>query len=384
MSAEVENVAPVNGKGDEKPENKEKQLGTLLAEGKKLLIAGNVDLAIDKLSDAALLGSTVYGELGREMYEVYMSYGRAQLESCNEMATVVNTKVDDEADSTDDEEDGEGEENGEKKEENGEEKKEATEEKKEGEEKKDDEENEEGEEKEGNEEAQAEDTASVKDGEAPVDDALTDMIRSAWDLFELAKKIAQKEVDTQEDQEKKVWIRRLADASVGIGQLMIIDEQYDLALEELNNALTGKKEVLDEFDREIAEVQAEIARVLSLKEEFKLASQSYQDALNVIQKSIENCESKKTEENAKIIEKEINDLEEISRDIQNNINELSDQVALDQKIKDELKKRIFGSEPFQQVEAKEGEEVNDITELVRKRKKQPESEEADEKRAKTE
>lgn len=35
---------------------KQKKLSELISEGKKLLIAGNKDLAIDRLSDAAELG----------------------------------------------------------------------------------------------------------------------------------------------------------------------------------------------------------------------------------------------------------------------------------------------------------------------------------------
>ncbi|CAD5223433.1 unnamed protein product [Bursaphelenchus okinawaensis] len=410
--AEVENVAP-EVSVDEKAENNQNKVKTGLAEGRKLLIAGNYELAIDRLSDAAQLGVTVFGEFGKEMYDVYLAYARAQLECASEMALVVNPKVDDEADSTDDEEDDE-----EQKDEAKEAKKDEEENKvdstgdkpsseaenasKDSEEQPEDpktseekpeetttpeeksEETKEDKEDDKLEKMDEEDTVSVKNenGETP-DDALTDMIRSSWDFFELAKKIAQRELESAT--EKKEWSRKLADAVFGVGQLMIIDEQFDVALDELSKALEIKKEVLDEVDRELAECHHEIARVLNLKEEFPKATEHYQHAFDVINKRIEHLETTKTDENKKEVDKEIADLEDVSREIKAKIKEASEQEKLDEKIKEELRKRLLGTTAFEQVEQKQGEVINDISELVRKRKKPTENtEETDEKRSKTE
>lgn len=167
---------------------------------------------------------------------------------------------------------------------------------------------------------------------------------------------------------EKEWKRKVGDAQYYIGQLLIVDEEYDKALEELTNSFGTKSEVVPEYSRELADIHYQIGRTHFLKDDYKLAVESYNKVVEIMIKLTAHLISTKTEDNSEEVEKEVTEVAEILKDIKGEIDIANEQEVLEGRIKEELKARILGSVPMEQ-KPDNNEPVNDITELVRKRRK---------------
>lgn len=376
MSAESENVVvpeveasdkvEVNESGDVAavvPETVDpikdgEKFRTLLGEGRRALIGGEKELAVDKLSDACTLGAKLFGETSVELFDAYLNYGQAQTEYALQISQIVKQNVEDEAESSDEEEE-EGEKGGENAEDVGEEKSEVVEN---------------GEEKQGETGLTQEiaDTTITPEG-AEVDenddqiDPVEDMIKGAWEVLNLALNIAEKTRESKAGtEEEKTWKENIGETHLFISHLFVFDDEYDKALEELSQALLNKSDALPAHSRKLADVHYHVGRTYYMKEDFPAAVESFTKAIEVLNKAIENIKETRTDENDNA---EIDEINSTITEIQKEIEVSNSQEVLGNELKETLKTRILGSLPLKKDEVAKEEQINDITSLIRKRRK---------------
>lgn len=87
-------------------------------------------------------------------------------------------------------------------------------------------------------------------------------------------------------EELKEWRLRKADANFYISQVLLVDEEFDRAWEELRAALDMKADLLPPYDRQLAEIHFQLGRVHNLREDYAESAESYQSAAEVFQKRI--------------------------------------------------------------------------------------------------
>uniref|UniRef100_A0A1B6IXI9 Tetratricopeptide SHNi-TPR domain-containing protein n=1 Tax=Homalodisca liturata TaxID=320908 RepID=A0A1B6IXI9_9HEMI len=312
-----------NGISSTSPEKKspEKNEGEiLLAQGKRHLFIKDYSNAVATLGDACAKLSEMFGELADECVDAYFSYGRALLELAREESNVLGTEPEKE---NSEEEEEDGEEEGENKP-----KDEAEDDKTPSDQNAEEEKLEENtsEEKE-TEESPADETIDttkiVEDGEDGADEEKeedVDNLQLAWEVFELAKKIYERQNSDA----------KLAETYLYLGEVALESENYNNAIEDMKRCVEIQKQILPPDHRDIAETYFQLGVACSLCNEFDEAIMNFQTSSDVLEMRIKNLEEKgapegETERNPFYsVEKEVAEIKALLPEIKAKISDMED------------------------------------------------------------
>lgn len=318
------NVVP--SKNEER--NVAKEALNYLIEGKRHLVVQDYPSAVSSFQESCKLYAEKYGEMANECGEVYFFYGKALLELARLEIGVLGNALegvpseDDDAESEDDQV--ENPENVTEKEgENPEDEEDDF----------DEEQNKETEEVVKNDEKErglSELQPSTSSGEKSTKDNEEDEISNlqlAWEVLELAKVICKRQAEGGD------YLMKLKTSEVllKLGEVSIESENYSQAVDDLNECLQMRKELLQPDDRNLADAFFQLGLAYSLDNQFDNAIEHYEKAIQVIedrivnlQKSLKDKLQDSHDDSVNIIKKEIDELNEIIPDIKSKIEDTAD------------------------------------------------------------
>ncbi|XP_057300219.1 protein HGV2-like [Hydractinia symbiolongicarpus] len=406
-----------------KPEPSEEDVKTLqelMSAGKRHLICGEYQVALDCFVGLCEKLANVYGQTADECAEAYLYYGKTLLELARLENGVLGMKEapeDDEEEEEDvnDDEDGETEQENQedeiktekpKDEHSNKDAKDAGNENVTTEKGQSKSENENGSEiaKTKNESKESSSTTETKEeADSKLEDSGEEDVSNmqlAWEMFELTAFICIRMLKMGSKKEKEAKLT-LAEAKYGLAQISLETEHYMEAKNDFTDCLEYYKEVLDDpTDRRLAEVHYNIALSVSFDKQFDEAIKQYKCAVELLEKRVANLEEKvkaaedkggkeKATSEQEEWNKEIDELKElIKSDMMAKIEDAEDMKAQAEKSAQVIKeatKNVFDSlnsngfdKGFEELKNIATAEVHDISSKVRSAKRPSDDEEKSE------
>uniref|UniRef100_A0A7E4WDQ6 TPR_REGION domain-containing protein n=1 Tax=Panagrellus redivivus TaxID=6233 RepID=A0A7E4WDQ6_PANRE len=188
--------------------------------------------------------------------------------------------------------------------------------------------------------------------------------QAAWEVLEVARCICERQ--NKEDPE---WQRRTGRVLGCLGSLSIIDENFEKAIEDLEQAIKLLKP-LEDTDRIISSIHVEVADSHRLLNQFDKAVENYEAAyalLNARLEAVKDQEDNKDAEPAVL--EELQELKVLVKDLKGAINDAKDSAA-DAKKKAALAAAAAKASPSKS-DVENSTPVNDISSSVRKVVKRP-------------
>lgn len=330
-SNSVPNGTSENGVSSSSPEKKtpeKSEAEILLAQGKRHLFIKDYPNAVTALGDACAKLEEVFGYLADECADAYFCYGRALLELAREESNVLGKEPEKEASEDDDEEE-EGEEDKDELEQDG-----TSDEKVEKDNSTESKENSDNVQDESKDkEIPADETIdTTKEVNEEEEDDNVDNLQLAWEIFELAKKIF----------ERQNVKDKLADTYLYLGEVQMESENYNGAVDDMKRCIEVQKEILPPDHREIAETYFQMGVAYSLSNEFDLAIGNFKTSCEILENRIKNLEEngspkEETDKNPFYsVEKEISEIKALLPEIKAKILDMED-------FKQETIKRVMAS-----------------------------------------
>jgi len=328
------------------PSSEEKACGyTQLSQGKRHLLVGAVPDAVSTLALSCELLSKQFGETNIECAEAYFYYGKALLEMSRLESGVLGNALDGVPEGKDLGDDSQVE-NPEKM---TDEEKSAVEEKVkeamdfnfqtcevEREKAEAEMEEEDLESQEGDNEAMEEEETTI---DKPVEekptseDAVmeeetedeTSNLEQAWEMLELAKVLFLKGADTTTEEAKKSeFQKRVSDVYLHLGEISLENENFEQAVEDLTACLNKRKELLPSDSRSIAETHYQLGIAQAYSGNFDAGESCMVAAVSVLSARLLNL---KKMESSEFLEKEMTDLQELVKEIEEKVVDFKDMKA---------------------------------------------------------
>lgn len=243
------------------------------AQGKRHLVVGDIQSAVNSLQEACRYLAEEYGETAPECGDAYFHYGKALLEMARIESGVLGNALDGEEGSTEDDEeededgdsqegesqDGDSQDEGSSKEET----------------------------KEDNDESKSNDEEGEKTEE---DEEEVSNLQLAWEMLELSKIIFQKQEKDNPEMTKKV-----AQVFLTLGEVGLESENYAQGIEDFKQCLEIQEKNLEKDDRCLAETHYHLGVAFSFSDDFDKAVEHFQAAVNVIELRISNLNKRMKE-----------------------------------------------------------------------------------------
>ncbi|XP_075230724.1 protein HGV2-like isoform X2 [Lycorma delicatula] len=302
------------------------EANTLLAQGKRHLFVKDYPSAVTALGDACSKISEIYGEVSDECADAYFNYGCALLELAREESGVleVENKDKESEESEEGEEETEAAEEGKKEDDNNE--KDA----KDAEQKNDDKTENKVKDKTADEKVEGDEENKEEEEEEEEEEEDVNNLQLAWEMFELAKVIFQRQKDEM----------KLAETFLRLGEVALESENYGSAITDIQNCLELQKKVLPPVSREIAETLFQLGIACSLCNQFDEAIKHFTSAGVLLERRIQNL-TKMTEPEP---EKAKNPFYSISNEIEEIkalLPEIKDKIADMEEFKNETMKAVL-------------------------------------------
>lgn len=335
----------------------------LLAQGKRHLFVKDYPSAVTTLGEACGKLSEEHGELADVCGDAYFCYGRALLELAREESNVIGNAVDPEKESEDSED---------------------TEDDGGDDEKKDDVDNEGNADKnevsddkvgdsEENEEVDNEENKESGEDTGEKDEEDVNNLQLAWEVFELAKIIFERQKNNA----------KLAETYLYLGEVALESENYASAVEDMKKCLDIQKEILDPDHRDIAETLFQLGMAYSLSNQFDEAIGSFKSSLQVLEDRIKNLENREKPDVATsdnpfyTIENEIAEIKNLLPEIKEKITDMEDfkkeaiQSVMEATMKSTAKSADGASCSSSSVQngTVDNKPATDISHLIRKKRK---------------
>merc|ERR1712201_30001 len=157
-------------------------------------------------------------------------------------------------------------------------------------------------------------------------------LQQSWEMFELAKMIYKRELETVADDEKADLVKKVSDSLLHLGEISIENENYEQALEDLGECLKMRQNNFPADSRSIAEAHYQLGMAQSQSGKFTEAKASLAMANEVLQARLAGLEKM---ESSEFLGKEIVDLAEL-------IKEVEDKVADFEEMKAQVTKKMKG------------------------------------------
>merc|ERR1712112_54257 len=170
-------------------------------------------------------------------------------------------------------------------------------------------------------------TEKVDDGEEEPGN-----LQQAWEMFELAKVIYKREVETLAEEKKLDVVKKISDSLLHLGEISIENENYEQALGDIGECLKMRQDNFPADSRSIAEAHYQLGMAQSQSGKFAEAKLSLTMANEVLQARLAGL---KKMESSEFLGKEIADLTEL-------IKEVEEKVADFEEMKAQVSKKMKG------------------------------------------
>merc|ERR1712112_498501 len=184
--------------------------------------------------------------------------------------------------------------------------------------------------------------ASVPMEEDPVDDQKTNEVlpstpekvddgeeepgnlQQSWEMFELAKLIYKREVETEAAEKKLDFVKKISDSLLHLGEISIENENYEQALEDIGECLKMRQDNFPADSRSIAEAHYQLGMAQSQSGRFTEAKASLSMANEVLQARLDGL---KKMESSEFLGKEIADLAELIKEVEEKVADFDEMKA---------------------------------------------------------
>merc|ERR1712098_484856 len=157
-------------------------------------------------------------------------------------------------------------------------------------------------------------------------------LQQSWEMFELAKLIYKREVDTEAPEKKLDVVKKISDSLLHLGEISIENENYEQALGDIGECLKMRQDNFPADSRSIAEAHHQLGMAQSQSGIFTEAKASLTMANEVLQARLAGL---KKMESSEFLGKEIADLTEL-------IKEVEEKVAAFGEMKEQVTKKMKG------------------------------------------
>merc|ERR1719308_198813 len=157
-------------------------------------------------------------------------------------------------------------------------------------------------------------------------------LQQSWEMFELAKLIYKREVETEAAEKKIDVVKKISDSLLHLGEISIENENYEQALEDIAECLKMRQNHFPADSRSIAEAHYQLGMAQSQSGKFTEAKASLTMANDVLQARLAGL---KKMESSEFLGKEIADLTEL-------IKEVDEKVADFEEMKAQVMKKMKG------------------------------------------
>merc|ERR1712059_152886 len=177
---------------------------------------------------------------------------------------------------------------------------------------------------EGDDESMEEDSAPVSD---KTDGASTEEksgndeedpsnLEQAWEMLELAKIIYTKQMEAAAEDKKIELGRRICEIFLHLGEVSLENENYDQAVEDLNQCLTKRQGSLPSDSRSIAETHYQLGVAKASSGKMEEAETSLNNAVTVLETRVVNLRKMESSENRR---EDVSELQELIQEIKEKV-----------------------------------------------------------------
>jgi len=149
-------------------------------------------------------------------------------------------------------------------------------------------------------------------------------LQQAWEMFELAKLIYSKQVESAEGDKKVELDRRVCETYLHLGEVSLENENYVQAVEDLTVCLARRQASLPADSRSIAETHYQLGVAQAYSGKFDEAEASLESAISVLKTRIENLQKMESSEN---LNKEIRELQDLIKEMKEKVVDHGDMKA---------------------------------------------------------
>jgi len=176
----------------------------------------------------------------------------------------------------------------------------------------------------GDDEAMEEESAPVSEKEdAPStedksgdDEEDPSNLQQAWEMFELAKVIYTKQMESAAEDKKIELGRRICEIFLHLGEVSLENENYDQAVEDLAQCLAKRQASLPSDSRSIAETHYQLGVAKASSGKIEEAEASLNNAVTVLETRVANLQKMESSEN---LRKEVSELKELIEEIKEKV-----------------------------------------------------------------
>jgi len=149
-------------------------------------------------------------------------------------------------------------------------------------------------------------------------------LQQSWEMFELAKMIYKRELETVADDEKADVVKKVSDSLLHLGEISIENENYEQALEDLGECLKMRKDNFPADSRSIAEAHYQFSMAQAQSGKFTEAKESLTLANGVLHARLSGL---KKMESSEFLSKEIVDLTDLMKEVEEKVADFEDMKA---------------------------------------------------------
>merc|ERR1712025_615804 len=149
-------------------------------------------------------------------------------------------------------------------------------------------------------------------------------LQQSWEMFELAKLIYKREVETEAAEKKLDIVKKISDSLLHLGEISIENENYELALGDIGECLKMRQDNFPADSRSIAEAHYQLGMAQSQSGLFTEAKASLTMANEVLQARLAGL---KKMESSEFLGKEIADLTELIKEVEEKVADIEEMKA---------------------------------------------------------
>jgi len=141
-------------------------------------------------------------------------------------------------------------------------------------------------------------------------------LEQAWEMLELSKVLFSKAAETSDEEKKAEFSKKICEVYLHLGEISLENENFSQAVEDLTACLMKRKDLFPADSRSIAETHYQLGIAQAYSGAFAEAESSMTNAISVLSARLENL---KKMESSEFLGKEMQDLEELIKDIKEKI-----------------------------------------------------------------
>jgi len=149
-------------------------------------------------------------------------------------------------------------------------------------------------------------------------------LQQSWEMFELAKLIYKREVETEAAEKKLDVVKKISDSLLHLGEISIENENYEQALGDIEECLKMRQDNFPADSRSIAEAHYQLGMAQSQSGKFEEAKASLTMANEVLQARLVGLRKM---ESSEFLGKEIADLVDLIKEVEEKVADFEEMKA---------------------------------------------------------